>query len=48
MRERFQGWRVALVTSDGQLARTTGLDWDKPGAIVDHVGTKVRLWQVQL
>ncbi|MDJ0638590.1 MAG: class I SAM-dependent RNA methyltransferase [Paracoccaceae bacterium] len=48
MRERFQGWRVGLVTSDGGLARTTGLDWDKPGPIVDHGGTKVRLWQIQL
>lgn len=42
--ERFRGWRVAMVTSDGGLARSTGLDWDAPGPIVDHGGTKVRLW----
>lgn len=45
MREAFPGWRVALVTSEAGLAKTTGLDWQPPGPIVDHGGTKVRLWQ---
>ncbi|SIS56899.1 putative N6-adenine-specific DNA methylase [Roseivivax lentus] len=41
----FPGWRVAMVTSEAKLARAAGLPWRKPGAIVDHGGTKVRLWQ---
>ena len=48
MIERFGGWKVGIITSDGGLARSTGLDWQKPGPVVDHGGTKVRLWQVQL
>ncbi|MEO0944516.1 MAG: class I SAM-dependent RNA methyltransferase [Pseudomonadota bacterium] len=48
MRERFAGWRVAMVTSDGGLARASGLDWEAPGPVVDHGGTKVRLWSVNL
>ncbi|MHA6324778.1 THUMP domain-containing class I SAM-dependent RNA methyltransferase [Roseivivax sp. CAU 1753] len=45
MKAAFPGWRVALVTSEAKLARATGLPFRKPGAIVDHGGTKVRLWQ---
>ncbi len=48
MRERFEGWRVAMITADAGLAKSTGLDWEPPGPIVDHGGTKVRLWQTQL
>ncbi len=48
MRERFEGWRIAMVTSDAGLAKSTGLNWDAPGPIVDHGGTKIRLWQTQL
>jgi putative N6-adenine-specific DNA methylase len=42
--ERFSGWRVGIVTSDGGLARATGLALE-PSAPVDHSGTRVRLWQ---
>ncbi len=48
MRDRFSGWHVAMVTSDAGLAKSTGLNWEAPGPFVDHGGTKVRLWQVQL
>jgi putative N6-adenine-specific DNA methylase len=48
MTERFQGWRVAMVTSDAGLAKSTGLTWEPPGPIIDHGGTKIRLWQVRL
>ena len=48
MTERFEGWRVALVTSEAGLAKSTGLRWEPPGPIIDHGGTKIRLWQVQL
>jgi len=43
--QRFQGWRVGLITTDAGLARATGLQWADPGPIVDHGGLKVRLWQ---
>jgi putative N6-adenine-specific DNA methylase len=42
--ERFSGWRVGIVTSDGGLAKATGLALE-PSAPVEHSGTKVRLWQ---
>lgn len=42
--ERFGGWRVGIVTSDGGLAKATGLPL-AAGAPVDHSGTKVCLWQ---
>ncbi|MFW5881269.1 MAG: THUMP domain-containing class I SAM-dependent RNA methyltransferase [Roseicyclus sp.] len=42
--ERFSGWRVGIVTSDGGLARATGLALEA-SAPVEHSGTKVRLWQ---
>ncbi|MEM9425432.1 MAG: class I SAM-dependent RNA methyltransferase [Pseudomonadota bacterium] len=48
MTERFRGWRVAMVTADAGLAKSTGLHWDAPGPFVDHGGTKIRLWQTQL
>ena len=47
MRERFAGWRVAMVTSDAGLARTCDLPWDAPGPILDNGGIKVRLWQAR-
>jgi len=47
LRERFAGWRVGLVTSDGGLAKATGLTWDAPGPPVAHGGLKVTLWQAR-
>ena len=44
---RFSGWRVGLVTSDGGLAKATGLELTG-GPMVDHSGTKIRLWQTTL
>jgi len=43
--ERFAGWRVGLVTSDGGLAKATGLPWGAPGKSVSFGGLKVTLWQ---
>ncbi len=48
MRSQFEGWRVALITSEAGLAKSTALPWQPPGPIVDHGGTKIRLWQAQL
>lgn len=43
--ERFGGWRVGLVTSDGGLAKATGLPWLPSEAPVAHGGLKVTLWR---
>ncbi|SMR70927.1 putative N6-adenine-specific DNA methylase [Aliiroseovarius halocynthiae] len=43
--DRFKGWRVAIITSDGGLAKATGLPFQQPGPPVDHGGTKVKLYQ---
>ncbi len=43
-RNRFGGWRVGIITSEGGLAKATGLSL-VPGPIVAHGGLKVRLWQ---
>lgn len=44
MRE-MRGWRVGIVTSDGGLAKTTGLPFLPPGPPVAHGGLKVTLWR---
>ena len=44
LRERFGGWRVGIVTSEGALAKATGLPLES-GPVVAHGGLKVRLWQ---
>ncbi len=43
--ERFSGWRVGLVTSDGGLAKATGLPFLAQDAPVAHGGLKVRLYR---
>ena len=45
LRERFQGWRVGLVTSDGGLARATMLPFLPSDPPVAHGGLKVTLWR---
>ncbi|MCK8464997.1 class I SAM-dependent RNA methyltransferase [Aliiroseovarius sp. S1339] len=45
LQERFSGWRVGIITSDGGLAKATGLPFLPPGPPVDHGGTKVKLYQ---
>jgi putative N6-adenine-specific DNA methylase len=45
LRERFQGWRVGLVTSDGGLARATMLPFLPTDPPVAHGGLKVTLWR---
>ena len=44
MQARFAGWRVALITSDPQLAKATGLPFATPGGTVSHGGTRVALY----
>lgn len=45
LRARFSGWRVGLITSDASLAKASRLPFGKPGAVVDHGGVKIRLYQ---
>lgn len=47
LRQRFGGWRVGIITSDGGLAKATGLELEAFGP-VDHSGTKVHLWHGHL
>lgn len=44
LKERFHGWRVGIVTSEGALAKATGLPLEA-GPYVAHGGLKVRLYQ---
>jgi putative N6-adenine-specific DNA methylase len=44
MREKFSGWRVALITTDAALAKATTLPFKKPGPPINHGGLKVRLF----
>ena len=43
--ERFAGWRVALITTEANLAQTTGLPFAPASAPIPHGGLKIRLWQ---
>uniref|UniRef100_UPI0035B30FE2 THUMP domain-containing class I SAM-dependent RNA methyltransferase n=1 Tax=Aestuariivirga sp. TaxID=2650926 RepID=UPI0035B30FE2 len=43
LKTRFSGWRVGLVTSDGSLARATGLHFVDPLPPVLHGGLRVTL-----
>ncbi len=42
---RFSGWRVGIVTSNPSLARSTRLPDLSAGPVVDHGGTKIKLYQ---
>lgn len=44
LKERFGGWRVGIITSDGGLAKATGLALEAFGP-VDHSGTKISMWK---
>jgi len=45
LKAKFAGWRVGIITADAELAKATGLRFDKPGAPVLHGGIRVTLWQ---
>ncbi len=44
---RFQGWRVGVITSAPALARATRLPFLPTGPFVDHGGTKIRLYRTE-
>ncbi len=45
---RFQGWRVGVITSAPALARATRLPFLPTGPFVDHGGTKIRLYRTEI
>lgn len=45
LKERFKGWRVAIITTDTGLAQTSGLPLNNTSAPIPHGGLKVRLHQ---
>ncbi|WP_420327911.1 THUMP domain-containing class I SAM-dependent RNA methyltransferase [Mameliella sp.] len=47
LQDRFAGWRLGMVTSDGGLAKATGLDLTA-GPPVSFGGLKVKLYQARL
>ena len=47
LKERFKGWRVGIITSDGGLAKATGLPFLPTGAPVAHGGLKVKLYRTE-
>ena len=47
MRDRFTGWRVAVITNEAGLAAACNLPFTKPGPAVSHGGLKVRMWQTE-
>lgn len=47
LKQNFSGWRVGIITADAELAKATGLRFDKPGAPVLHGGIRVTLWQTR-
>ncbi len=45
LKERFTGWRAAIITNEADLAHATGLPFLKPGPPIPHGGLKVKLYQ---
>ena len=45
LKERFTGWRAAIITTEAGLAKATNLPLLPPGPPVAHGGLKVRLFQ---
>ncbi len=44
LQKSFSGWRVGLVTTEADLAKTTGLPFAQPGPPIAHGGLKIKLW----
>lgn len=47
LKTRFKGWRVAIIATDSDLARTSGLPFNNTSAPIPHGGLKVRLHQTK-
>jgi putative N6-adenine-specific DNA methylase len=44
LKTRFAGWRVGLVTTEGALAKATGLPFLPPGPTILHGGLRITLY----
>ncbi|SLN47998.1 THUMP domain-containing class I SAM-dependent RNA methyltransferase [Roseisalinus antarcticus] len=47
LRSRFSGWRVGIVTTEGGLAKATGLSFSDIGPPVPHGSLKIRLYRTE-
>ncbi len=47
MRDRFEGWRMGMITADTMLAESTKLPWEPTRAPIAHGGLKVKLFQTK-
>jgi len=45
LRDRFQGWRVGIISTDAGLAKATGLSFKPSTETYSHGGLKVKLFQ---
>lgn len=45
LKTRFRGWRLGMVTTDGGLAKATGLDFEDIGPPVANGGLRIKLYQ---
>jgi putative N6-adenine-specific DNA methylase len=48
LRERFAGWRVGIITSDGGLAKAMGLPFVPMGESVVHGGLRIALYRTDV
>lgn len=46
--QRFQGWRMGMITSDPGLAKAMGIKFDPMGPMIAHGGLKVGLYKSDL
>lgn len=45
LKDRFSGWQVGVITSEGALAKTMGLPFLPDGPSIAHGGLRVRLYR---
>lgn len=45
LKERFSGWRVGIITSEGGLAKASGLPFLPDGPNIAHGGLRIRLYR---
>jgi len=48
LRERFSGWSVGIITSEGSLAKVMGLPFLPDGPSIAHGGLRVRLYRTNI
>lgn len=47
LKDRFSGWQVGVITSEGALAKTMGLPFLPDGPSIAHGGLRVRLYRTR-